>query len=434
LHFLDNIYIIQNNLARNDQMSVNRKKEHISAIEIGTKHVKVLIAEILENNKLMIIGYGQSSSLKVEKGEIINPKIVVEQIDVAVFKAENMSNVPITNICLAITGSHIKTTNHQGFSPVNGKTITDEHVIAATRLARSGPISDGYELIHLLERFYSIDGNRRVQNPVGLIASNLISEVHFIYGKSNNINTSKKILDGIFDEPPLAAMFSGLCSAYATMTDSDVEKGALVIDIGAGTTEFALYNNKTIQHSGVITVGTNQICNDLAIGLHLEYNRCQNLLIKYGSAISKNDGRTRAIDVSELAGQKDRKIPRSTFETIIEVRLTELFEIIYNELVKADVKNLMTNGVILCGGGSRIPDIVELAKRVFESPCRIGKIVEIGGDDEVILDPGYATCAGALKIGKDLLAIENEQNKSTMQEVKTEIKKTIHNIKNALKW
>lgn len=411
-----------------------KRNDIISAVEIGTRNVKVLIAEMLEENSLNIIGYGESLSHKIDKGEISNSKIVFEQLGLAVDKAEKMAGIPMDNICLVLTGDHIKTLNRQGNTPVNGNSVSEDDVVMVTRLGRTTSIPADCELIHTLERFYLIDDSRKVQDPVGMVASRLTVDIHIIFGKRNNIMTSQKLVEDYFSMPIFGTMFSGLCSAYAVMTENDNQKGALSIDIGAGTTEYTLYHGRTPQHSGVITVGTNQICNDLSLGLNLEYSRCQQLLIKYGCAISQNDGRLRLIEIPGLAGQKDRKIPRSTFETIIEVRLRELFEIIYNDLEKHNVTNLIGNGIIISGGGSRIPQIRDLVKQIFNAPCRQGKIVDVNGDDEVIDNPNFATCAGALKIGTVYYNVDRMNRASTLQEFKTEVKKTWKNIKTAFRW
>jgi cell division protein FtsA len=414
-------------------MSRNRN-EIISAVEIGTRSVKVLIAEILEANRLNIIGFAESASHKVEKGEITNSKIVFEQLALAVDKAEKMAGVPMEHICLALTGAHIQTMNRQGNSPISGKSVTVDDVVMVTRLGRTTSIPAESDLIHTLERFFMLDDTRKVQNPIGMVASRLAVDIHIIYGKRNNVMTSQKLVEDYFSQNLYGNMFSGLCSAYGVMTEDDNQKGALSIDLGAGTTEYTLYHGKTPQHSGVITIGTNQICNDLSLGLNLEYNRCQQLLVKYGTAISESDGRARILEIPGLAGQKDRKIPRSSFEQIIESRLRELFEIINTDLERHDVINLISNGIILCGGGSRIPHITDLAKQVFNTPARLGRLVEINGEDEVINNSAFATCGGALKIGQVYYKVDKESRKSAVQELKSEVKKTWRNIKTAFRW
>ena len=411
-----------------------KKNEIVSAVEIGTRCVKVLIAEILAENQLNIIGYGESSSHKVEKGEITNPKIVFEQLGLAVDKAEKMAGVPMEHICLALTGEHIQTMNRQGNSPISGKSVTEDDVVMVTRLGRTTSIPADSELIHTLERFFLLDDNRKVQNPVGMVASRLTVDIHIIYGKRNNIMTSQKLVEDYFSQNLYGHMFSGLCSAYGVLNEDDNQKGALSIDIGAGTTEYTLYHGKTPQHSGILTVGTNQICNDLSLGLKLEYNRCQQLLVKYGTALGRSDGRSRIIEIPGLAGQKDKKIPRSIFEQIIELRLRELFEIICSDLERHDVLNLIGNGIVLSGGGSKIANICDLSKQVFNAPTRLAKLVDINGEDDVVNNPSFAVCGGALKIGQMYYKVDKESRKSAIQEFKSEVKKTWRNIITAFRW
>jgi cell division protein FtsA len=372
--------------------------------------------------------------MKVDKGEITNPKIVFEQLGLAVDKAEKMAGVPMERICLALTGGHIQTMNRQGTSPVGGRSVTDDDVVLVTRLGRTTSIPADTELIHTMERFYVLDDSRKVQNPVGMVASRLTVDIHIIFGKRNNIMSSQKLVEDYFSQNLYGHMFSGLCSSYGIMNEDDNQKGALCIDIGAGTTEFTLYHGRTPQYSGVITVGTNQICNDLSLGLNLDYSRCQQLLLKYGAALTLGDGRTRLIEIPGLSGQKDRKIPRSTLETIIEARLRELLELIYNDVQNHDMLNLIGNGIILAGGGSRIPQLKDLVKQVFNVPVRVGRLVDMNGDDEVLSNPGFSTCGGALKIGLVYFNVDQAKQKSAIQELKTEVSKTWKNIKTAFRW
>ena len=411
-----------------------KRNDIISAVEIGSRYVKVLIAEILPGASLNVIGFGESPSHKVDKGEISNSKIVFEQLGLAVEKAEKMAGLAMDNICLVLTGNHIQTMNRQGNTPVNSNSVTEDDVVMVTRLGRTTSIPADSDLIHTLERFFILDDSRKVQDPVGIVASRLAVDVHIIYGKRNNIMTSQKLVEDFFSQTIYGTMFSGLCNAYAVMNEEDNEKGALSIDIGAGTTEYILYHGKTPQHSGVLTVGTNQICNDLSLGLKIDFNRCQQLLLKYGAALSQNDARSRMIELPGLAGQKDRQIPRSSFEQIIEVRMRELFEIIHNDLERHKILNLIGNGIILSGGAAHMPQINQLVKEVFNVPCRTARIVDMNGDDDVLNKPSYATCAGALKIGAIYFKMDRESKASTLQELKTEVGKTWKNIKTAFRW
>jgi len=411
-----------------------RKKEIISAIELGTRHVKVLIAEIVDHNSLNIIGFGESPSHRVSKGEVTDSKIIFEQLGLAVSQAETMSGTALENVYLTLSGGHVKMLNRQTHLPINRGTVADDDIVSVTRLSRGVQIPAECELIHTMERFYKLDDERHVQNPIGMAANKLSVDTHIIYGNSNSIYTSLSLVEDFLSVPTRGFVFSGIASAYALMSHDDHEKGALCIDIGAGTTEYTLYQGNGAQHSGVFTVGTNQICNDLSLGLKLEYGRCHKLLHDYGNALSQRDGRARILTIPGLKNQSDRNIPRSTLEQIIEMRLSELFNLILNDLAHQGVTQHIGNGIIISGRGSRIPQIAQLAKQIFNTPARCGTILDVDGSDEVISDPGFVTSAGALKVGLTYYTMDKLARKTTMQELKDSIRQTLTNIKTAIRW
>ena len=272
-----------------------KKNETIAGVEIGTKSIKIVIAEILPDQSLKVIGHGETPSLKVQKGEITDVNSVFKQLDKTAKKAEKDAETRIKNVYIAVTGGHIKTLNNRGSLPIvnSNKRITEDDVVNVTRNARTVSLPHDCEMIDSLHRHYIIDNARSVQNPINIAGSKLEAEVHIIYGSRNNLHTTLNVVEDYFSAPCEDIIFSGICAAYGALTDEDNEKGALVIDIGAGTTEYVLNHDRACLHSGVITVGSNQILNDLTLGLKLPSGKCRAILENYGAALSKADGRSR---------------------------------------------------------------------------------------------------------------------------------------------
>lgn len=414
-----------------------KQKKILTAIEIGTSKIKVLIAEILEDGALSIIGNSEARTFgKVRKADINDQEFVFEQLGKAVLDAEDMANCDVEEILLSISGNSIKYLNHRGTVPIyaENRQVSAEDIINATRNARSAPIPHECTILNTLDKHYIIDGKRKVQNPLGQIANKLDSEIHIIFGQRNIIETKQKVIEDCLNVDDVGTTFSGLCSAYGAFNDNSLEMGTLVLDIGAGTTEYVLYHDKACQHSGVLTVGCDQIVNDLAIGLNLDYKKCMKILNQSGSAISLGDGRNRQVEVLMFTAQKARRIPRASIEFIIEDRLREIFEIVQEDLKKNGLMEFLGGGILICGGGAFINDITVLAKDVFNVPVKIGRPLGVNGPENILNSPAYCCPVGLLKIGMTYMQVEESNKLTPGQEFKLELKKVVSNIKNAIKW
>ncbi len=414
------------------------KRDIFTGIEIGTGSVKVAMAEFEEDDGLRVRGLGQESVPlhKVVKGEVADAEAVVELLARACSAAEKMAGRHLGRMFLAVTGSHIKSMNNPGRVRVarQDRQITDDDVIAANANARDFPLPIGKQLINHWDRRYLVDDCRETLNPIGLIGDLVEAEIHIVYGQTNNIMTSSQLVADLINQAPSALFYSGIASGYSLFTPAQMQRGVLVVDLGAGVTEYVVFHGPGVFHSGQITVGCQQIVNDLSLGLQLPYAKCQkilNALGEYGSAIMRLDSK-RCLEVEAL-GQAPRRLPCSTIETIVELRLRELFELIRDELREQGAWSRLGVGAVLTGGGALIPQIDKLAQQVFSAPVAVGVPRQVKTDAGGTLDPRWATPLGLIRLGAFALDIESYQP-SLWQLVGGDLKKAKDLIARAFRW
>ena len=394
-----------------------RSKKTITAVEIGTGSIKVVMGQPAENGSIVIIGHGEISSLtRVAKGEAINVSEVGEALGEVLDNVESVSGQRITSVYLAMTGSHIQSTNVIGSVPITSpnRIISEIDIIEATRNARSFNLPLEQKGIHTFQRTFIIDDARRVSNPEGMVGNKLTADIHVIYGNFNKIQTLCTLIDDVLGVPARDIAFSGIADFYGVSLDRESKNGSLIIDIGAGVTEYATFYNSGCLHSGQITVGCEHIANDLSIGLNLPIGKCRELLKNQRSSMLKIDSVNNSIQIEQGIGNQPKCVNEGTIQTIVELRLVELFEIIREELANSfldehlNMTKLLGDGIILCGGGALIPDITKIVESIFGVPIKIGRPVNISGMEEEINSPRYVTTIGLLHLGHRLSQMDKE--------------------------
>jgi len=415
--------------------------EILTGLEIGTSSVKVVIGEMAADAEVATIhGVGECPSRKVMKGEITDVAVVFEQIVEALRLAEQDAGKGIKEVFIAITGGHIQSMNIRGAIPIGGedRRITEEHWVEACRNARFGNLPPDKRELNTFDRRYLIDGEHETANPVNMIGNKFEAEVHLIYGRGNTIETTCNLVDEVLGYPATDMAFSALASSYAVLSPVEMERGTLVVDIGAGVTEYILFHAPGVFLSGQTTVGCNQLANDLAIGLKLPFHRCRTLLeqefAEYGSAVMSPDGRNRMLAVPSLAGGKAREIPFSSVEQIVELRLRELFELIKSRLEEENATARVGGGVVVTGGGACIPGVDLLARQVFNMPVSIGYPRMTAMPEEKLHSPRFATPVGLLHLGRLSMEIGRHGEPRLVDDLKSDVSKLFKLIGRAFKW
>ncbi len=371
----------------------------IVGLDIGTTKICAVVGEITESGGLEIIGTGTSPSKGLRKGVVINIESTVQSIKGAVEEAEVMAGCEIDTVYAGIAGGHIKGFNSHGIVAVKDKEVKDGDIVRVIDAAKAVAIPLDREVIHVLPQEYIIDDQDGILEPLGMCGVRLEAKVHIVTAAvtsaQNIIKSANRAGLNVGD-----IVLQQLASSEATLSSDEKELGAVLVDIGGGTTDIAVFTEGTIKHTGVLSIGGNQITGDIAVGLRTPSKEAEKIKIKYGCAMSSLIDRDDTIEVPSVGGRRSRVISRQILGEIIEPRIEEIFTLVNRELVKSGYEGLVASGVVLTGGSAQMDGIVELAEQIFNLPVRRGKPVGIGGLVDIVNSPMHATGVGLVLHGK----------------------------------
>jgi cell division protein FtsA len=372
----------------------------IVGLEIGTSKVCAVVGEMNPEGTLNIVGLGQSKSRGVRKGEICDAPKAEEDIRNAVVEAEQMADVEIRSVYLAVTGGHVRGFNNRGVHPVvsSDREISEDDVQDVIKNAKTINLPAQNHVIHAIRQHFLVDGQDGITNPVGMLGSRVEVDVHVVHGNLNRLQNAIRSVKGLQLEVD-EIVFSGLASSLALLTNEQKELGALVIDIGGGTTEYVVYGDGVIKHVGVLAVGGDHVSNDLAYGLKVPLGRAEQLKIEHGSALVEDSIHGQTLTIANEIGLELKKISVENLRRIMALRLEEIFQLIAQDLHQAGLLDYLRAGVFLCGGGSRIPEIAKLAEMVLSMPVTLGKANSISGLKSALDQPEFAAAIGLVKFG-----------------------------------
>ena len=372
----------------------------IVGLEIGTSKVCAVVGELNAAGVLNIIGLGQSRSRGVRKGEIADASVVEEDVRNAIVEAEQMSNAEIRSVYLGVTGHHIRGFNNRGVHPVVSadREITDEDVQDVIKNAKAINLPTENNVVHAIRQHFHIDGQDGILNPVGMCGAKVEVDVHVIHGNTNRLQNPIRVVSGLQLEVE-TVVFNGMASSLALLSNEQKELGALVIDFGGGTTEYVVYCDGIIKHTGVLALGGDHVSHDLAIGLKVPMGRAEQLKIEHGSAWLDETVKGQTLSISGEFGQSGKTINLEHLRRIMSLRIEEIFQIIEQDLAKAGLLHYVRDGVFICGGGARTPQIQKLAEKIFQLPASLGKANSINGLTSALDQPEFATAIGLAKFG-----------------------------------
>jgi len=372
----------------------------IVGLEIGTAKVCAVVGDLSAEGVLNIVGLGQAKSRGVRKGEITDAPLAEEDVRQAIVEAEQMADVEIRSAYLGVTGAHVRGFNNRGVHPVVSadREISDADVQDVIKNAKTINLPAQNHVIHAIRQHFLVDGQDGIANPVGMLGSRVEVDVHVVHGNLNRLQNAIRAVKGLQLEVD-DIVFTGLASSLALLTNEQKELGSLVIDIGGGTTEYVVYANGIIKHTGVLAVGGDHLSNDIAYGLKVPLSRAEQLKIEHGSALVEEETKGQTITIANELGMPLKVISLENLRRIISVRLEELFELVAQDLEQADAMNYLRAGVFLCGGGARVPQVARLAEKILGMPVSLGKTNSISGLKSALDQPEFATAIGLVKFG-----------------------------------
>jgi cell division protein FtsA len=372
----------------------------VVGLEIGTSKVCAVVGELNAEGAVNIVGLGQSRSRGVRKGEIIDASQAEEDIRNAIVEAEQMADAEIRSVYLGVTGAHIRGFNNRGVHPVVSadREISEDDVQDVLKNAKTINLPAQNHVIHAIRQHFLVDGQDGITNPVGMLGARVEVDVHVVHGNFNRLQNAIRTVKGLQLEVD-EIVFNGLASSLALLTNEQKELGALVIDIGGGTTEYVVYADGVIKHVGVLAVGGDHVSNDLAYGLKVPLGRAEQLKIQHGSAILDESVKGQSLTITNELGLPLKTVNLEHLRRIMTLRLEEIFQFIGQDLENAGLLDYLRAGVFLSGGCARIPQIAQLAERVLQMPVCVGKTNSISGLKSALDQPEFATTIGLVKYG-----------------------------------
>jgi len=372
----------------------------IVGLDIGTSKVCVLVGEMTPAGALSIVGLGQAKSRGVRKGEVVDFNLAQEDIRNAIVEAEQMADVEIRRVYLGVTGAHIRGFNNRGFHPVpsHDREIVEADIEDAIKNAKTINLPTENRIVHVIRQHFLVDGQDGILNPVGMSGGRIEVDVHVVHGNFNRLQHPIRAVKALQLEVE-DIVFSGIASALALLNSQQKELGALIIDMGAGVTEYAVYTRGVIKHTGVLAVGGDHLSNDLAYGLKIPLGRAEQLKVEHGAAQADDSARGQMISISNDLGLHEKSISLEHLRRIMSARLEEIFEIIAQDLEEAGLLHQVREGVFLAGGCARIPGVQALAQRIFGLPVFIGKTNSISGIKAALDQPEFAAGIGLVRYG-----------------------------------
>lgn len=388
----------------------------IVAIDVGTTKICVLVGELDRDGKLNIVGVGTCPSQGLRRGVVINIDETVTSIAAALDRAERLSGKKITTAYVGIAGSHISSENSKGFVAISPshRDITQNDISRAIEVARAIAIPTSREVIHVIPRGYVIDGQVGIKNPIGMSGFRLEVETHIITGAVSSIHNLIKCVHkaGVEIED---LVLEPLASSEAVLAEGETDLGVALVDIGGGTTDIAVFSDGAILHTVVLPIGGNLITSDIAISLRLPFGVAEELKVTYGHCDPTTIANDDMIDLAHFMQGTNDLVPRKLLAEIIQARVEELFEMVHEEIKKSGYEGLLPAGLVLTGGSSELPGILELAGQALDLPARLASPLGLHGLADSISRPAYATSVGLLLWGlrhTSLLIDEEEREGS----------------------
>ncbi|MCG8587956.1 MAG: cell division protein FtsA [Proteobacteria bacterium] len=374
-----------------------RKDDLIVGLDIGTTKICAIVAERTENG-VDVVGIGTHPSRGLRKGVVVDIDATVDSIKHAVEEAELMADCEITSVYAGIAGGHIRGFNSHGVVAVKDREVRESDVKRVIDAAKAVAIPMDREVIHVIPQEFIIDDQDGIREPLGMSGVRLEAKIHIVTAAvtsaQNIVKCANKAGLNVID-----IVLEPLASAQAVLADDERDLGVCMIDIGGGTTDIAVFHDGSIKNTAVLGLGGYHLSNDIAVGLRTPFDEAERIKKKFGVASARYLTSDDVISVPSVGGRRPREVSRKILCEIIEPRVEEILSLARQEIAKAGLEDYFPSGVVVTGGASALDGVPELAEEIFESPVRRGLPTHIGGLQDVVRSPMYATGVGLVLFG-----------------------------------
>ncbi|MBV6449601.1 MAG: Cell division protein FtsA [Anaerolineales bacterium] len=371
-------------------------EEIVVGIDVGTTKICTLVGRVEDDKSIRILGVGIEPSDGIRKGIIVDLGAATQAITRSVKKAESTSGLEITSALVSIAGAHVSSVNSRGAIAVNGNVIEQFDVDHAMEQARAVAIPHDREIIHVIQRGFSVDGQDGIRNPKGMHGYRLEVETHIITASAATVDNLRHCV-GAGGVKIQEFVLNPLASGEAVLTEQERQMGVAVCDIGGGTADLAIYVNGDVWHTMVLAVGGNHITQDVAHGLHLPLAQAEEVKKQQGHAVRGEVGSEEYFSVRPFGEDRPVQINRQELAEIIEARVAEIFSLILQEIKRSGYDGLLPAGMVLTGGTSALPGIKRVASEVLGMPVRTAQPENLSGLVDRLKSPAYSTGVGLLQ-------------------------------------
>jgi len=372
---------------------MKNRNEIVAAVDFGTTKISVLVAQI-DDNGLTVLGVGTAECEEgLRKGMVIAIGKVVEAIRQARHDAEQMSGCIVSDVLVGVGGTHIVGMNNQSMVSPKAREITEMDVARVLEMAKARSMPVDRQVITMLPMQYAVDEHDGIKDPVGMAGVRLDAEVHLVTAARSALDNLRRCCErsGLrvvqFVANPVA-------SALAVLEDHERELGVVVLDLGGGTGDLTIWHGGRLVHTGVIGAGGELITRDIATGLRTPMSRAEEMKVKHGCAWGELVNASDQIEVPGVGGREDKALSRRVLTEIIEPRVIEIFSLVKREIQKTQYDDNLAGGLVLTGGASQMPGMVELGDEILNLPVRLGQPRGIQGLKSILESPALASVYG----------------------------------------
>ncbi len=398
-----------------NQNNVNLASELVVGVDIGTTKIAAIVGRRNEFGKVEILGIGKTESLGVNRGVVVNIEQTVASIKAAVAIAADKANVDIGDVIVGIAGQHIKSIQHRGTlmrksleDEVNQNNI-DELIESMHRMV----MHPGEEIIHVIPQEYIVDNEIGIKNPIGHAGIKLEANFHIITGQVSAVKNIFKCIKRAGLET-IDLHLEPLASADAVLSDEEKEAGVVLVDIGGGTTDVAIFYDGIIRHTAVIPFGGNIITEDIKEGCSIIKTQAEQLKVRFGSALSQENQENEIISIPGLRGRPHKEISVKYLAQIIQARMDEILEFVLFEIKSSGFERKLAAGIVVTGGGAMLKHLPQSVMLITGMDCRIGTPNEhLAGNDDELKNPLFATSVGLVMKGIEKFERDSKRGKNT---------------------
>ena len=370
-------------------------KDLVIGLDIGTAKVMAVVAEVLPTGELKLAGLGVAPSNGLKRGVVVNIDATVQSIQQALKEAELMADCKITRVYTGITGSHIRGFNSSGMVAVKDKEVTQADVARVVETARAINISTDQRLLLVEPQEFIID-NQDVKEPIGMSGIRLEAKVHIVTGAQSAAENIVKCVRrcGLEVEQ---LMLNPLASSLSVLTDDEKELGVALVDIGAGTTDVAIFTGGAIRHTAVIPIAGDLVTSDIAMALRTPTKDAEEIKVESGFAKQLLADPEQQVEVPGLGDRAPRMLSRQALAGVIEPRIEEIYQLVQQVIRDSGYEEVLGSGIVITGGSAVMPGMVELGEDIFLKPVRRGIPKYVGALSDMVAQPRAATVMGLLE-------------------------------------